>query len=939
MTEDQRQRVESLFHAVLALPEHEREPFLASACADDPVVCAEVLSLCSNYVQGEKFLAGITFSDLGISEEEIAALQPGARLGRYSIVALLGRGGMGEVYLAQDQRLKRKVAIKILPASFSADPALIERLRREAQAASALNHPNILTIHEFSQEGEQHYIVSEFVEGTSLRDLIGKIAHEQALEYARQIGQALSAAHAAGIIHRDIKPENIIVRNDGFIRVLDFGLAKVAAVPVEAAIHGVSGMSDPLVTQTGTLMGTVNYMSPEQARGEKVSERTDIWSWGVVLYEMLTGKRPFDTSSVAELHAAHAAAIGPASRDKRVNRLLARAMAVDLKQRYSTMAEALEDLSHVQKASFRRYVRRVIRSFAFQDGRVPWTQWAALVIFLGLVGFGVYEVINRPHKYTISSSKQVTTSGNIVTATISPKSKFIFYATQEANGQALRSIDLENNVYSQLISSQAVEYSGISILPSDAIYYVTRKNGRGTLYKLSLGGDSEGPFSDHIDSPVTFSPDEKRVAFLRNDSPSKTTTLIVHDLINKEETALMVLHWPDSFQPNSLLWGPDAGSLLFAVVTYDPSAHFKIESVSTKTGKVTKAIEKPWIWAGKPAWLDHGRAIALAVEELGSNRAQIKQMNWPNGSESQMMTDTMDYRDLSITSDAKGIVTWQLRRESMLWVGPVADMGKAHLIETRGGRFYGVSWTPSGKIISQTEINSRPALWAIDPNSGEDYPITSRPYLYQQAVVSPDGKYLVYVSNQDGVDHLWRSDLDGKNAMRLTSSASGEETPSFGPGGKWIAYTSQTEGFSLWKVPITGGIPSKLIEHQASTPVISPDGRLIACEYPWDDSHVWTVVLLDSTGRLIRSFSNIPAGRDAMPVRWTLDGQHLLYVSDSGTQVSNLWIQRVDGGNPKQITHFTDDSIFSFALSPDGKTVGFVRGKYVSDVVLMQTTN
>src|SRR5437763_11536150 len=231
-------------------------------------------------------------------------VQPGTRLGRYEIRAKIGAGGMGEVYLAQDTKLDRKVAIKFLNEEFSKDEDKLNRFVREAKAASALNHPNILTVYEIGEVDGRNYIATELIDGITLREHLAQkepLPLNTILKIGVQVAEALSAAHAAGIIHRDIKPENIMIRRDGYAKVLDFGLAKLAEPPTIAGGPMTDGEAPTRVHQThpGTIMGTVSYMSPEQARGKETDARTDIWSLGVVLYEMLARKVPFtgDTTS------------------------------------------------------------------------------------------------------------------------------------------------------------------------------------------------------------------------------------------------------------------------------------------------------------------------------------------------------------------------------------------------------------------------------------------------------------------------------------------------------------------------------------------------------------------------------------------------------------------------------------------------------------------
>ena len=294
MTGSEWQKVKSIFNSAVELPPEDRDAYLAEACGRDDGLRREVEKLLDSY--RSEFMEAPADENTNNSR-----LAPGTKLGRYEIVDLLGVGGMGEVYLAKDGQLDRKVAIKILNTKYESQEQNIQRFIQEAKAASALNHPNILTIHEIGETETSHYIVSEFVDGHRLRTVIEKESLElpRILGIAVQVAEALSAAHAARIIHRDIKPENIVIRNDGYAKVLDFGLAKL--LPEHTSLIG---LEDATLRQNqtakGLILGTVSYMSPEQAKGETVDPRTDIFSLAVLIYEMVTGRTPFTASSTSE---------------------------------------------------------------------------------------------------------------------------------------------------------------------------------------------------------------------------------------------------------------------------------------------------------------------------------------------------------------------------------------------------------------------------------------------------------------------------------------------------------------------------------------------------------------------------------------------------------------------------------------------------------------
>ena len=304
MTPQRYRQVGELYHAALALSPQDREAFLQKACGGDAGLRHEVEQLLASHEKAGSFLnaPALQAAELLAGNQTEALL--GKRLGRYQILSRIGKGGMGEVYLAKDEALARQVALKLLPAEFAAEPERLRRFEREARAAAATAHPNIVAIHEIGQCDGIHFIAEEFVEGQTLRRRIedGRLPLLEALDIAAQTADALAAAHAAGIVHRDIKPENLMLRPDGYVKVLDFGLASLSPRDITDAASSPAAVAGE--TAPGTILGTVNYMSPEQTRGQKADARSDLWSLGVVLYEMLTQRRPFTGESAPDVFVA-----------------------------------------------------------------------------------------------------------------------------------------------------------------------------------------------------------------------------------------------------------------------------------------------------------------------------------------------------------------------------------------------------------------------------------------------------------------------------------------------------------------------------------------------------------------------------------------------------------------------------------------------------------
>jgi serine/threonine protein kinase/Tfp pilus assembly protein PilF len=356
MTPEHWQRVKQLLQSTLERKPNERSAFLAEACAGDESLRKDVEELIISHEEAGSF---IDDPPLNVYAEMLAAEQTeslvGQAFGPYRILSQLGAGGMGEVYLAEDARLGRKVALKLLPSYFTQDRDRVRRFRQEARSASALNHPNIITIHEIGEVNDQQFIVTEFIDGETIRERMNRarMTLSEALDIATQVTSALDEAHRAGIIHRDIKPENIMVRGSGLVKVLDFGLAKLTEKSVTQATG--SEVSTVIQTDPHVVMGTVNYMSPEQARGRAMDARSDIFSLGVVLYEMITGRKPFEGETVADtliavlqeepLRLGEQRPETPAE----LERIVKRALQKERQKRYQTAQELLHDLKNLNK--------------------------------------------------------------------------------------------------------------------------------------------------------------------------------------------------------------------------------------------------------------------------------------------------------------------------------------------------------------------------------------------------------------------------------------------------------------------------------------------------------------------------------------------------------------------------------------------------------------
>src|SRR5215510_12088406 len=344
-------RIDEIFQAALELDPNERPSYISQACSGDETLLREVEYLLASEDERWELIGTPAFEMVApLLAKDQPQLKAGDSIGHYQVVSLLGVGGMGQVYLAEDAKLGRKVALKLLPTSYTRDESRLRRFQQEARAASALNHPNILTIHELGKVNGDQFIATEFVEGETLRERLRRapLNLAETLDVAVQLAGALAAAHKAGIVHRDIKPENIMLRHDGYVKVLDFGLAKLTEQPEPATQTAATENVD---ISSGLVMGTVKYMSPEQASGRQVDPRSDIFSFGVVLYEMIAGRPPFGGKNSSELISTILKKEPAPLIDvpEETQRLISRALRKKKEDRYQTIEDLLADLKSLKE--------------------------------------------------------------------------------------------------------------------------------------------------------------------------------------------------------------------------------------------------------------------------------------------------------------------------------------------------------------------------------------------------------------------------------------------------------------------------------------------------------------------------------------------------------------------------------------------------------------
>lgn len=978
------EQVKDLFEAVLAQPFAERDEYLVQACGGDDELRREVESLIKSYEQAESFLeqpaAQSAAESLLENEQKLSA---GQRINHYEILAAIGEGGMGEVYLARDTKLGRRVALKLLPDYFASDAHRMRRFRQEARAASVLSHPNVCVIHEVGEtEDGRPFLTMEYVEGPTLRQRMAKgMKLREALDVAAQIADALNAAHDAGIVHRDIKPENIILRPDGYAKVLDFGLAKLTDKPEG---FGTETATTLMRTSTpGLVMGTVAYMSPEQARGVPVDHRTDIWSLGVVLYEMISGHVPFEgetptdvvvgivereqpalTESVAELPRELDRIVRKALRKDRDERYqLAKELAIDLRSLRreleaelelgrSSVPPAAKSQTHVNRATANfdapRHTTTLPLNLKSNLRRIVLIGLAALMtgalFFLGYRMLGRNPVATQ-HRFQRINVTKLTTNGNAVFAAISRDGKYVAYVMNEGAQQSLwlRQVAVENNVRIQ--PARDGRYLGIAFSPdSNHIYYgYVESNHRPQLYKIPvLAMGAVATRVDLYNGPESASHDGKRIAFFRYDDQNREDRLMVANADGSNEQVVATRKWPERFgwswdaRP---AWSSNNDKLSSVLVDIDsPTFFLKLYEIglSDHTDRTITLTGKKFELLQGVTMLEDASGVIATAKAQGASFLQVWQL-LRDGTAQQITNDLSDYLGMSLTADSASILTIQRQVLSNIWASPKSVPLHAAPVTSGAGRYFDISWTPDGKILYASDASGNAHIYEMDLQGANSRALTDLGRNYAPTV-SPDDRYIAFHSNRAGSFQIWRADRDGSNPKQITEGPE-SNWPQFTNDGKWIVYQhiEPDTGGSIWKAPVDGGAPVRVWDQLAMRPALSPDGNWIIC---WargkQPDSPWRLADIPFSGagepKFFEVAPTVEISWDVL-IRWSPDGRSVSYVDHRGG-FDNLWVQPIDGSPARQVTDFRDSRIFSFDWSGDSRLL-ISRGVQTNDVVLI----
>jgi eukaryotic-like serine/threonine-protein kinase len=900
------QQLKQIFQSALERDPAERPAFLNQACDGDAELRREVESLISSHDEaGESIeMMGAEAATRMLSADQSSI--EGKLIKHYRVLSRIGRGGMGEVFLAQDTRLNRKVALKLLRSDLTANEDRLRRFQQEAQAASSLNHPNILTIHEIGQDDALHFMATEYVEGQTLREHISRARMSliQVLEVVVQVASALSAAHQAGIIHRDIKPENVMLRTDGYVKVLDFGLAKLVE---PKAIDTVAATLPKVDTAPGLVMGTINYMSPEQARGLAVDARTDIWSLGVMIYEMVTGRQPFEGETASDVMSlilqkepvplTHSFPGVPGE----LERIARKALRKDKEERYQTVKDLLIDLRTLRKeleleAELERSSAPAISSMPVREQSA-----AATANYPSSAEYIVTEI--KQHKRVAAAIL-----GTIVLA--APVTLFVLYRHNPSTKEA----PTIKATFTQLSDQSGPEYYPSLSPDGKSFVYAGFASGNWDIYLQRVGG--KNPVNLTKDSPwddtqPAFSPDGERIAFR---SEREGGGLFVMGATGESVKRL-------SDFGNNPAWSPDGKEIACANEgPVDPALrsnpNSRVWAVSVGTGEKRQVTKEDAI---QPNWSPHGNRIAY---EGRRNRAQRDIWTIPaGGGEPTEVTNDQAVEGSPVWSpDGKYLYFASDRAGSMnLWRVPIEEqtgkvLGPAEAVTTPSPYSAQLSFSLDGRRMVYSQILSRGNLQQVgfDPDketiTGQPVWITQGSRWANTPNLSPDGEWLAFDSQRGKQDDLFVIRHDGTSLRQLTDDLHKDRQPRWSPDAKRIAFFSDRTGkWEVWMINSDGSGLKQLTYTPggASNPQWSPDGTrlvyrnlggaspsIIEVEKPWaeqspqllpsmSDSTNWAAWSWSPDGRKLAG-NKLPAEAPVSTLVYSLETQQYEKLTDFG---------------------------------------------------------
>jgi Tol biopolymer transport system component len=888
------------------------------------------------------------------------SLAPGDRLGPYRIEAPLGAGGMGEVYRARDTKLDRDVAVKVLPAHLAEAPEALARFEREAKAVAALSHPGILAIHDFGRDGATSFAVMELLEGETLRHRLagGALPLRKAVDYAGQIAQGLAAAHARGVVHRDLKPENLFVTGDGRIKILDFGLARQDT----AAGRGADDTHSPTLvraTDPGTVLGTVGYMSPEQVRGHAADTRSDIFSFGAVLHEMLTGRRAFQRDTAAETMtailkeepAALASGIDTtaAGLPPGLARLVSRCLEKNPEERF----QSARDLGFAIEAASTMSSSTRIDAMATGRSRPSWSRALPLAWLAAgaVVGALAMQKLGAPARTEPPRTRALTFSGQDRDPAASPDGRLVAFSSTRDGVSRIWIKQLQGGGEAPLTEGQD-RFPRFSPDGSSVLFVREDAAGR-SVYRMGLvGGEPRKVVEDAYQAD--WSPDGTTIAFLRlraatpaadPAAPRRLASAVgVRELASGRE---QILYSPEDRALSGLRVSPDGRTLGLIEGPFVLNTRFELVLVDVASSAVRRKVA-PGNPLGCLVWSGQNRiALARAGSPLGDGSgtpSRIFLLDPERGSERTLLF-TSGLFPLAGTDSRSGTcdglgpgrlvldqIEWRMNL-SEVSLGTASSPPRP--LTSGNSRDRQPAYSPDGsRIVFSSNRSGNMDLWMLETRTGALRQLTDDPAQDWDPGFTPDGRHVLWSSDRSGHLEIWMAGADGSGARQVTRDGVDAENPNATPDGRHIVYTSgNPQRLGVWRIRPDGTEDKQLVAGAALVPEIAPQGRQVLVVTDGRGGQRLIRVADIETGALLPFEIEVtwPPGASNQILfgraRWTPDGRRIAFIGANAEGRSGVFVQdfvpgRDTSASRRPVAGFAPDLLTeSFGMSPNGKSL------------------